>query len=223
MFYFKTNVLAVALVYGLPKIHKPGIPFRPIVPFVSSRTYALSKYLAWVLSPLVGNSSSFVAGSSKFVSFLKTITIPDNYEFVSFDVLPLFTNVPIELALSVVEKRLDEVDVPCVWPHTTPERSISVIIEAMSIIHHLLLQWDYIPADLWNSNGLTGPVVVANIVMEHIALSTSPVSTIFWKRYVDDVLLAVPADQVNEILAHIDHNIQFTLEREGHAISFLEV
>ena len=43
-------------------------------------------------------------------------------------------------------------------------------------------------------------VIVANIVMEHIedlALSTSSVHTIFWHRYVDDVLMAVPADQVD--------------------------
>ena len=56
-------------------------------------------------------------------------------------------------------------------------------------------------------------VVVANIVKEHIedlALSTSLVPTILRKRYVDDVLLAVPADQVNKMLAHINsinHNI----------------
>ena len=50
-------------------------------------------------------------------------------------------------------------------------------------------------------------VVVANIVMEHIedlALSTSPVSTVFLKRYVDDVLSAVPADHVDEMLALIN-------------------
>ena len=28
--------------YGLPKIHKPGIPLRPIVSFVNSPTYAIS-------------------------------------------------------------------------------------------------------------------------------------------------------------------------------------
>ena len=73
-------------------------------------------------------------------------------------------------------------------------------------------------------------VVVANIVMEHIedlALSTSPVPTVFWKRYVDDVLTAVLADQVDGMLAHInsiDQNIQFTFEREqGHVIPFLDV
>ena len=69
-------------------------------------------------------------------------------------------------------------------------------------------------------------VVVANIVMEDLALSTSPVPTIFWKRYVDDVLTAIPADRVDEMLAHINsinHNIQFTSEREGHVILFLDV
>ena len=42
--------------YGLPKIHKPGIPLRPIVSFVNSPTYAISGYLARILSPVVGNT-----------------------------------------------------------------------------------------------------------------------------------------------------------------------
>ena len=32
----------IPLLYELPKIHKPGIPLRPIVSFVPSPTYALS-------------------------------------------------------------------------------------------------------------------------------------------------------------------------------------
>ena len=73
-------------------------------------------------------------------------------------------------------------------------------------------------------------VVVVNIIMECIedlALSMSPVPTVFWKRYVDDILMAVPADQVDGMLAHINsinHNIQFTSEREeGHVIPLLDV
>ena len=42
--------------YGLLKIHKPGIPLRTIVTFVSSPTYAISGYLARILLPVVGNT-----------------------------------------------------------------------------------------------------------------------------------------------------------------------
>ena len=73
-------------------------------------------------------------------------------------------------------------------------------------------------------------VVVANVVMEHIedlALRSSPVPIVFWKRYVDGVLSVVPTNQVDEMIAHInsiDHNIQFTSEREvERVIPFLDV
>ena len=46
--------------YGLPKIHKPQIPLRPIVSFVDSPTYNLSSYLANILEPLVGNTNCHV-------------------------------------------------------------------------------------------------------------------------------------------------------------------
>ena len=46
------------LLYGLPKVHKPEVPLRPIVSFLRSPTYQLSKHLATILSPLVGNSPS---------------------------------------------------------------------------------------------------------------------------------------------------------------------
>ena len=39
--------------YGLPKLHKQGIPLRPIVSFLESPTYNLSKEIAHILSHLV--------------------------------------------------------------------------------------------------------------------------------------------------------------------------
>ena len=41
--------------YGLPKIHKRGIPLRPIVSSRGSSSYEMAKELARILKPLVGS------------------------------------------------------------------------------------------------------------------------------------------------------------------------
>ena len=56
------------------------------------------------------------------------------------------------------------------------------------------------------ANGFTGVCVYGDL-----APSMSPVPTIFWSRYVD-IFWAVPADWINEILAHIN---SINSEREG--------
>ena len=55
--------------YGLPKIHKKDIPMRPIVSFINSPLYNLSKFLCKLLSPLVGNTEFTVKNSYEFVQF----------------------------------------------------------------------------------------------------------------------------------------------------------
>uniref|UniRef100_H3A900 Uncharacterized protein n=1 Tax=Latimeria chalumnae TaxID=7897 RepID=H3A900_LATCH len=52
--------------YGLPKIHKEGNPLRPIVSNIGSPTYALTKYLCDIISPLVNNSTCTVKNSYQF-------------------------------------------------------------------------------------------------------------------------------------------------------------
>ena len=61
--------------YGLPKIHKPGIPLRPIVSFVNSLTYNVSRYLAGILSPIVGNTVNTVRNSTHFDEFIRGETL----------------------------------------------------------------------------------------------------------------------------------------------------
>jgi hypothetical protein len=49
--------------YGLPTIHKTDIPPRPIVGSTDSPCYALADFLHKILSPLVGNTDSFMKNS----------------------------------------------------------------------------------------------------------------------------------------------------------------
>ena len=106
--------------YGLPKIHKPGIPLRPIVSSVNSPTCAISGYLARILSPVVGKTDHTVKNSCEFADFIRDKTLNACEELVSVDVVSLFTKIPVDLAVKVAEERLREdaslgKELLCLW------------------------------------------------------------------------------------------------------------
>ena len=51
--------------YGLLKVHKPGIPLRPIVSSTGTATYNTAKELSRILKPLVGSSIHHVHNTKK--------------------------------------------------------------------------------------------------------------------------------------------------------------
>ena len=60
------------VLYGLPKVHKTGCPFRPIVSTVNAYNYNLASYLVSILQPIstnqytVKDSFSFADWAKKF-------------------------------------------------------------------------------------------------------------------------------------------------------------
>ena len=94
--------------YGLPKVHKQGIPLRPIVSSIGSATYNTAKELSRILKPLVGKSRHHIQNNQDFLEDLKGIQLQPDEVMMSFDVKALFTSVPIEPALVIIEKLLKE-------------------------------------------------------------------------------------------------------------------
>ena len=94
--------------YGLPKIHKPNVPLRPIISSRDSPCRELSKVLLNILTPLVGKTDSFIKNSKDFVEKSKTIVLTETDRLVSFDVESLFTNVPVPETLKIIEDRLSK-------------------------------------------------------------------------------------------------------------------
>ena len=85
--------------YGLPKIHKPRIPLRPIVSSIGGVTYQTSKEVARILKPLVGKSEHHVKNIQDFIDSIKGIHLSEDQCMVSYDVKALFTSVPTKQSL----------------------------------------------------------------------------------------------------------------------------
>ena len=215
--------------YGLPKIHKPGRPLRPITSSIGSPTYAVSKYLVSVLSPLRKNTYT-VQNSSVFTQQIKQHSISSEEVMVSFDVKSLFTSIPVNLALTITKDRLQR-------DQNLAERSYLSVDNILKLSDFVLNQ-NYFKYDGDHYKQIFGcamgsPIspVLADLVMEEIeetAISTFPHPPKWWFRYVDDSHSCLRKDQVDQFHKHlnsINPNIQFTLELEnthGQGLPFLD-
>ena len=61
--------------YGLPKVHKQGMPVRPIVSSFGAVTYQAAKELSMIFKPLVGKSPHHVHNNEDFLQHLKGIQL----------------------------------------------------------------------------------------------------------------------------------------------------
>ena len=94
--------------YRLPKVHKEETPLRPIVSSIGSVTYETAKELSKILKPLVGRSIYHVKNNQEFILSLQNITTEEDDCVIYFDVISLFTSIPIQPTLNILKKLLEE-------------------------------------------------------------------------------------------------------------------
>ena len=212
---------------GLPKIHKPAIPMRPITSGIGSAPHRLAKHLARPLSSLLGKiSKAHLRNSNDLIEQLKEINFKDKI-MASFDVKSLFTNVPTEGALEATKRALNHIneeDLPINKKHYMELVSICVNFNCFMFENQEYVQHHGL------AMGSPLSAVMASLYME--SLEEDNFLRIIgrgsqWYRYVDDVLVIVPKNtNLNNKLRRlnsINDNIEFTLEEETNSeISFLD-
>ena len=173
--------------YGLWKIHKVNVPLRPIVSFVNSPTYNISKFLYKIIKPLMTNRFS-VKNSIDFIDHIKDVVIEEDDILVSFDVASLFTSVPVDCASKCIFDLLVVDD--SLSTHTQLNAndiktgleicSNSTVFSFQNVLYRQTFD---IPM------GSCIAPIVANIFKEHIekaALTTFHMPPQLWLRYKDD-------------------------------------
>ena len=136
---------------------------------VSSRgsvTYGVAKVIAKILKPLVGKLSPHIQSTRDFVSKVREVTLHPGECLSSCDVTALFTSVPIDPVLNIINDLLEQDD-------TLSNRTVLLvqnIIELLGFCLHnayFSFQNKFYEQVEGAANGSPVSLIVANLYMEH--------------------------------------------------------
>ena len=219
----------IGVLYGLPKVHKPGSPVRPICSAVGTSTYELSKYVAQLIRPASLNKfGTDLKDTFQFVNQIKTVDMGGSV-MVSLDVRSLFTNVPLYETIDICLDRLYRSDNPGMAP-SIPEHVLRRLIELCVCDNLFVFNGKvYAQTDGVAMGNSIGPIL-ANIFMCHLEekyMLQSELKPSFYRRYVDDTFCLFDSiEQAQEFLLYINSlhpSIQFDMEIECDSkLAFLD-
>ena len=83
---------------------------RPINSCTGSQTYELSNYPASKLKHSANETEYSVKNARQFAEFVSNQEVAEDELVVSFDVISLFTSIPIAMAIDVLQRKLEGSD-----------------------------------------------------------------------------------------------------------------
>ncbi|BHF79237.1 hypothetical protein SprV_0602235700 [Sparganum proliferum] len=221
----KASDAAMARFYGLPKVHKPGVPLRPIVSLRGTPTFGLSKWLYQRLCFLTKDSEWTVKSAEEFLSRIKRLEVEADEVMVSFDVISLFTSIPPALAIDTIDGFLREK-----YDETDQQLKRVHIIQLLELCLKTFFTFNGQVYEQKKGTPMGSPLsgLIAEAVLqrlERLVFSSYPPK--FWARYVDDTFVIIKRSDVQTfktLLNSIFPDIQFTMEEElNNTLAFLDV
>lgn len=218
---------------GLPKIHKPNIPIRPLVNFTTAPSYKVSKKLAQIIKSSINlKNNHSTKNCIEFIDKLKDIQIKPNFRIASFDIVDLYTNIPVQDTITILKSNLNEANI-----RSSEEiNEITALLEVILNQNYFIFDGNYYIQKKGLAMGSPLSGLLADIYLNHYE-NTHMFSSanklhnkiISYTRYVDDTFIIFDGTirQINNLknyLNNINDNIQFTLETEiENKINFLDL
>ncbi|XP_049828734.1 uncharacterized protein LOC126267492 [Schistocerca gregaria] len=220
------------LLTSLPKVHKPLIPVRPVVDFRKAPSYLLGRHMhTFLQKTYTYTNNRSLKNTGDIIEKIKNINIPPTAKLVSFDITSMYTNIPTEETINIIEQQLKCKKFP------------DIQINEISSILRLITEQNYFT---FNNNfysqqeGLPmgSPIsgTLANIFLDHIEntifnniVKQGGYKIIYWYRYVDDIICLVDEthNRIEELHSNINTvhpQIHFTMEIEkNQTLNFLDL
>ena len=217
------------ILYGLPKIHKPDVPLRPILAAYNTAMYNLAKFLIPLIEPFSTNDFT-LKNSYQFYDQISSLNLPSNSFMASFDISSLYTNVPVLETINIICDSVFNND--SIFHNFTKEDFCKLLHLAVDDTYFIFNETLYKQTDGLSMGNPIAPVM-ANIFL--CDLETRILDTcnpdfkpIFYRRYLDDTFVIFKEEHHASLflnhLNNIHQNIKFTIEREtNRQLPFLDM
>ncbi|KAI4476895.1 hypothetical protein M0804_013222 [Polistes exclamans] len=179
--------------YGLRKTHKKECNMRTVVSSIGSPCYKVAKFLHLLLTRTISSKFVFsIKNSFKLAEFIRGTKLPEGYILVSLDVISLFTNIPKELVIKIIEDNWDELS-KCITVH---KKTLIELIQLCFETSYFRFNGEFYQQLDGSSMG-------------------NPASPV----YVDDIVTAIPKDRIEVTIKtfnSVNKKIQFTIEEKNN-------
>ena len=211
--------------YGLCKAHKPGHPLRPVVSMINTAEYHLAKFLDKIIKPHIP-SEYMLNSSSGFLEKLKTFCFRPSDILVSFDVVSLFTNVPLNQTIDMIADHIYKQKSKPAFDKATFKHLMNIATSGIFMYHDKYFR----QVDGVTMGSPLGPTIAnfclaqfeSNLLEScHTAHKPS-----LYLRYVDDIFCVFRREALHEDfldkLNALHQNLKFTSEIGPSTLPFLD-
>lgn len=215
---------------ALPKIHKDGIPIRPIVNYRKAPAYKLASFLQRYLKENIKlENNRSISNSIKFIETITQLNFDKDSKMASYDVKSMYTQIPIADTINLVKENLINNQISII--ETDEVCSLLKVVlgqNYFSFNNKMYLQTEGL--------GMGAPLsgILADIYMN--SLENKIINEVLnqdasfkWLRYVDDVWVKFNSSKItSETILNkcnsLNNSIQFTKEDEiNNKLCYLDI
>lgn len=213
--------------YGTIKLHKQDKPLRIITNGTNSTSYNMAKYINEICKKAIPCTKFNISNSFELKEKLTGLQLCQSEIMVSFDIVSMFTTIPIDMVYTAVKRRWQQISTVTTIPWDTFEQMLKFCLVETNYV-----QWKgctYMQIDGLTIGGCTSAIMADFVITDLLeqVISECGYDPLLCVKYVDDILIMMPKEEVENtfnILNSVHPAIKFTYElEENDSIPYLDL